>query len=209
LTPLDFAHQLLHRLGLPESDSNLQALVAVQAVEGGHMANSAQFNPLNTMQGAPGARDAGLKVKGIKAYSSWDEGLEATAQTLTNGLYKNILASLARSAPADETVRAWGQSPWGWTKDAASKVGKAATYFAYYAHKEFPGGGSFSFLPSIPTTISDLFTMPASGPKKTAAVIVIGVTAVAGLALLVHMLRSSKTSSKSSSSPKPKMAMES
>jgi hypothetical protein len=181
MTPLDFAHQLLRRLGVPESDSNLQALVAVQAVEGGHMQNSARFNPLNTMwpidsKSMPSAQQAPGAPQG--------------------------------HAPADETVRAWGQSPWGWTKDAASKVGKAATYFAYYAHKEFPGGGSFSFLPSIPTTISDLFTMPASGPKKTAAVIVIGVTAVAGLALLVHMLRSSKTSSKSSSSPKPKMVVE-
>lgn len=195
MTPLDFAHALLHRLGLPESDNNLQALVAVQAVEGGHMANGAQFNPLNTMQPAPGARDAGLKVKGIKAYSSWDEGLEATAQTLlsTKFDYSGILRALARSAPADETVRAWGQSPWGWTKEGASKVGRAATYFSYYAHKEFPGGGSFSFLSSLPSptrAIKDLFTTPPS-PKKV-GMIVVGIGALAGIAMLVYGLKSKR-----------------
>lgn len=192
MTPLDFAHALLHRLGLPESNNNLQALVAVQAVEGGHMANGAQFNPLNTMQPAPGARDAGLKVKGIKAYSSWDEGLEATAQTLlsTKFDYSGILRALARSAPADETVRVWGQSPWGWTKEGASKVGRAATYFSYYAHKEFPGGGAFGFLSSPTQAIKDLFQTPSS--SKKVGMIVIGVGAVAGLAMLVYGLRSKR-----------------
>jgi hypothetical protein len=196
MTPLDFAHALLRRLGMPESDSNLQALVAVQAIEGGHMANGAQFNPLNTMQGAPGARDAGLKVRGIKAYSSWDEGLEATAQTLlsTKFDYSGILRALRRSAPPDETVRAWGESPWGWTKDASGKVGRATTYFSYYAHKEFPGGGGFGFLSSLPSPVEalkELFSKPSS-PKNLTVALVLGAGAFAGILMLVYGLKSKR-----------------
>ena len=198
MTPLDFAHALLHRLGVPESDSNLQALVAVQAVEGGHMQNSARFNPLNTMWPIdlnlmPSAQQAPGLLKGIKAFATWDDGVEATARTILQGNMKGIYDALRRSAPADETVRAWGQSPWGWTKEAAGKVGKAATYFSYYAHKEFPGGGSFSFLSSLPSptrAIKDLFTTPPS-PKKV-GMIVVGIGALAGIAMLVYGLKSKR-----------------
>jgi hypothetical protein len=203
MTPLDFAHQLLRRLGLPESDSRLQGLVAVQAIEGGGglgLHNTAWFNPLNTMWPVdsfgwkliPTAKQAEGLLKGIKAFASWDDGVEATARTISQSNMKGILDALRRDASADDIVRAWGQSPWGWTKDAASKVGKAATYFAYYAHKEFPGGGGFSsLLPPLPNpveAIKDLFN-PKTKTSSKVGVIMVGVGALAGIAMLIHVLK--------------------
>jgi len=114
MTPILFAKALLAALNLPVSESNVAALVAIQKQEGGHQLNRAWFNPLNTMRSMPGAQEAGLQVKGIKAYSSWDEGIAATALTLGQGNMRPIVTSLSRSAPPEETLAVFAASPWGW-----------------------------------------------------------------------------------------------
>lgn len=195
MTPTDFAKALLSRLHLPLSDNNIKALVAVQAIEGGHMANSAIFNPLNTMQSMPGSRDAGLKVKGIKAYSSWDEGLEATAKTIEQGTkthvapgfdMSDIYRSLARSAPPDETIRTWQLSHWGW--DKAVKVAPVSAYLGN-ALKEFPGGGAF--IDSSVHAIKELFT-PSPRTLKIGAGVALGALAIGGAVLIVYFARSKR-----------------
>lgn len=138
MTPLEFAHRLLDRLGFPESDNNLRALVAVQAIEGGHT-NGALFNTMNTGQPMEGSHVWHvLNPKtgfGIQAYTSWEQGIEATARTLLNTKfdYSGILKALKANAPPDETIRQWGLSPWGWNQP----VNKAAAY-QYYAMKLLP-----------------------------------------------------------------------
>jgi hypothetical protein len=173
MTPADFAQALLSRLALPVSDNNIAALVAFQAHEGGFMHNSASFNPLNTTQPAPGGRQAsGLDQHiGVKAYANWNEGLEATARTLQNGLYGGILAALKRSAHPDETLKQIGASKWGCTI-----CGKTpAANLLSYAHLEFPAGGG----------MLDTFTSPFHHmtPKKF-AVIAVGGVALVGVALI-------------------------
>jgi hypothetical protein len=76
VTPLEFAQHVLDRLGFPLSDNNIRALVAVQAIEGGHN-NGASFNPMNTSQPMDGSHvwhvlspSTGF---GIQAYTSWEQ----------------------------------------------------------------------------------------------------------------------------------------
>ena len=116
MTPALFAQSVLASLSLPVTDNNIAALVAIQAQEGGHEHNSAAFNPLNTGYDVPGSRSAGLQVKSIKAYSSWEDGIRATAKTIAQGNMKSIYQALSRSAPPEETLAVFAASPWGWYK---------------------------------------------------------------------------------------------
>jgi hypothetical protein len=135
MTPTRFAQELLAALGMPQSDNNIRALVAAQAVEGGHMHNSALFNPLNTTLRMPGS-GAVTKI-GVQAFTDWNQGVEATAKTLTNGLYSGILGALRRSAPPDETLREFSRSPWGW----GGKIVGPASSFQSYGMLLFPSIG--------------------------------------------------------------------
>lgn len=159
MTPALFAQSLLASLSLPVSDNNVAALVAIQKQEGGHEANSAWFNPLNTMRDMPGAREAGLQVKGIKAYSSWDEGIAATAKTMAQTApgfdMRPIVNALRRSAPPEETLAAFAASPWGWYtyKDktrvpisprAAIEILKSPSALAKYANTAYRDAGGIA-----------------------------------------------------------------
>lgn len=206
MTPELFARGLLKRLSSPESDNNLASLIGLQAQEGGHSHNGATFNPMNVTQKTSTSHS--INAIGIQAFSNWDEGLEATAKLLSNGLYKGVLSALARSAPPSETLREIATSPYGWYKMVGGKrvplpypaATAAAAAWRTYGAIEFPGGGTFGTLLATPfTTVRDLFTSPPS-TKKTAAAIIVGVGALAGLALLIHVLKKSKAK-RSSSSP--------
>ena len=119
MTPALFAEAVLSSLSLPVSENNVAALVAIQRQEGGHEHNSAAFNPLNTgydIKAVGHSRSAGLKVKSIKAYDSWDEGILATAKTIAQPNMKSIYQALASSSSPEETLAVFGASPWGWYK---------------------------------------------------------------------------------------------
>lgn len=174
MTPALFAQSLLARLSLPQTDSNIAALVAFQAQEGGFMHNTAAFNPMNTTQPMPGSHQAPGLDKNIRvqAYSDWHEGLEATARTLSNGLYGGILAALKRSAPPDDTLKQIGASKWGCTICGT----RPAASLQSYAHLDFPAGGGF--LEALSAPLHDIFT-----PKK-AAIVAVGVVALATIAMI-------------------------
>jgi hypothetical protein len=185
MTPADFAQALLQRLGLPTTANNIAALVAFQAHEGGHMNNAAAYNPINTTLKLPGSHPV-TKI-GVQAYSSWEQGLEATAKTLAQGNMGAITAALARSASPDETLRAVASSPWGCTICA----NVAASSLQSYADKIFPvGKGMLDMGKGILDTgehaIKELF-QPKSHAGKI-GMVVIGVTVAAGLGLLGYSL---------------------
>lgn len=95
VTPATFATSLLQRLGAPATPQNVQALVAWQGKEGGNWHNTAAYNPLNTTLSMPGATVmAGGNVDGVKAYQNWQQGLQATVNTLQNGDYGDIVGAL-------------------------------------------------------------------------------------------------------------------
>lgn len=104
--PGQFGVRLLQKLNLPVTEENLKFLNAWQQAEGG-----SDDNPFNTTQDADGATN--FNSVGVKRYPSIDVGLDATAETLTNGYYNNILASLQQGNSASASADALAQSPWG------------------------------------------------------------------------------------------------
>jgi hypothetical protein len=108
---------LLDRLGAPVTTENLRALLAWIGAE----ANDTAFhNPLATTMEAAGAR--GVNEVGVKAYPSDDVGIEATAQTLHNGLYAPIIAALGAGDSALRVVSAVAASPWGTGVNAGARL---------------------------------------------------------------------------------------
>ena len=110
-TQLTWAKALLVTMRLPVTADNVAAITAWEMAEGGHWYNSAHYNPLNTTQSMPGATI--FNSVGVKAYTSWKQGLQATVITLRNGYYGSILAALRRGDDAAAVAAAVGASPWG------------------------------------------------------------------------------------------------
>jgi hypothetical protein len=119
-TPTTFAAALLGRLGIPVSRGAVRSVVGWERAEGGNWNNTAHFNPLNTTQAAPGAGSTGTQGN-IKSYTNWNQGLNATAQTLRNGHYGGILQALKTGNP-DAVANAIGSSPWGTSSDLIHRV---------------------------------------------------------------------------------------
>jgi hypothetical protein len=111
VTPDSWAQALLGQLGIAATSEDVRAIVAWERAEGGHWSNSARFNPLNTTQQEPGS--APMNSVGVQAYTSWDQGLAATVQTLKNGRYEGVLVALRQGQCAPCVASAVGASPWG------------------------------------------------------------------------------------------------
>jgi murein DD-endopeptidase MepM/ murein hydrolase activator NlpD len=111
----DFATAVLTQLGITPTAENVKAIAAWQRAEGG----SAAFNPLNTTQDAQGA--TAVNSVGVKNYTSFDQGVQATVQTLQNGSYQPILNAL-KSGDANAVAAAVGSSPWGTSGDLMKQV---------------------------------------------------------------------------------------
>lgn len=110
-TQLTWAKALLVAMRLPVTADNVAAITAWEMAEGGHWYNSAYYNPLNTTQSMPGATV--FNSVGVKAYTSWKQGLQATVKTLKNGYYGAIIEALHRGNDASAVAAAVGASPWG------------------------------------------------------------------------------------------------
>ena len=108
---LTWARALLVAMRLPVTADNVAAITAWEMAEGGHWYNTAYYNPLNTTQSMPGATV--FNSVGVKAYTSWKQGLEATMITLKNGYYGGILEALRRGNDSTAVAAAVGASPWG------------------------------------------------------------------------------------------------
>ena len=125
VTPTSWAGALLGRLGDQATPDNVRAVVAWERAEGGHWANSAHYNPLNDTEqefGSYAINSAGCAWSqallpghrcGVQAYTSWDQGLGATVNTLNNGYYAGILSALRAGNCAACVADAVGRSPWG------------------------------------------------------------------------------------------------
>ncbi len=119
VTQRDFAIALLERLGVHPSSTAIENIIRWEQAEGGNWSNSAAFNPLNTTLRLPGSMVMpGGSSAGVQAYRSWEQGLEATAQTLSG--YPGIIAAL--DAPPATFERAVEASPWG-TRFSSTSIG--------------------------------------------------------------------------------------
>lgn len=104
----NFARDLLAGIGAPITEANIRAIEAWVRAEGMDAENN---NPLATTWQVDGARV--LNSHGVKAYSSYAQGLDATIKTLTNGLYGNIIQALMSGSDPMAVANAIESSPWG------------------------------------------------------------------------------------------------
>lgn len=109
----NWAHDLLSMLNLPATFENVRALNAWQQAEGGGSTgpSHSNFNWLNTTRNMPGATS--INKVGVKSYATYHDGLVATAQALTNGLYGNVLSAFAQGNSAEAVGQAVAASKWG------------------------------------------------------------------------------------------------
>jgi len=110
-TPQSWARALLRAEGLPRTSCNVGAVMSWEAAEGGNWNNSAAYNPLNTTMPEPGSST--MNSVGVRAYTSWRQGLRATIDTLNNGNYGPILDALRAGNDAQAVADAEADTPWG------------------------------------------------------------------------------------------------
>lgn len=142
-----WATTLLTKLGAPVTDSGLRALTAWMNAEGKGWStslNRATYNPLNTTLDMPGA--VSFNKVGVKAYTSMEQGLEATLTTLTGKSadsrgYTAIIESLKNGSSTKDILDAINNSAWrsGDIKDPGYK---------------FQGGGTSGYGASLPDSSS-------------------------------------------------------
>ena len=110
--PQAWARQFLAAIPEPRTSCNVSAVVAWANAEGGAWGgDGATDNPLNTTQPEPG--DYSINSVGVKAYPSWQEGLQANVTAITNGLYGSVLSALSAGDDAQADADAVAASPWG------------------------------------------------------------------------------------------------
>lgn len=108
-----FARALLPEVYAEVTTHNMRAMMAWMQAEG----DAGRFNPLNTTHDMPGATD--FNSVGVKNYASFQDGVEATAETLNYGAkrglygYHGIRLCLHTNKPARRTLAAVERSEWG------------------------------------------------------------------------------------------------
>lgn len=137
-----FAVRLLHDIGAPVTKANLRYINAWAHREG----TSAQNNPLATTQHESGSSSLSGNTSGVQEYPTVTEGAAATATTLRNGNYPDVLAALHGGHPSLSTHFA-GLKTWsggGYDNLAGEPTNASA--------------GNFAENLGIPTKISDVPT---------------------------------------------------
>lgn len=99
--------QILRGVGAKPTVQNLLFANDWAKAEGG----SASNNPFNTTQHAPGA--GSYNSVGVRNYTSPQQGIQATIDTLNNGRYQPIIDALRSGTSAKAAADALAASPWG------------------------------------------------------------------------------------------------
>lgn len=94
VTQASFARAVLQSMGYPLTKQNVSSFVMWENREGGNWKNSATYNPLNTERNMPGSSSMG-GGSGVQAYTSWQQGLNATIATLQEPAYGDLRAAFA------------------------------------------------------------------------------------------------------------------
>lgn len=122
----DWARMLAKRLGNKKpNEETIDAIRTWMRFEGGHWGNSADYNPLNTTLTKPGSKS--MNSVGVKAYKTWDQGLDATVETLTGSKskargYADIIAAI-KKGDREAILTAVNNSAW-----RTGKTGGAGAY---------------------------------------------------------------------------------
>lgn len=126
-----WAAGVLGGISAPMSSANEDTLWAWSGKESGSD-RMRWNNPLNTTQELPRAVDPDMNAVGVEAYSSVQDGITATVQTLLNGRYPTIVAHLRNSVPralwgdACAELDTWGTGCGAWlTTNFGAAAGSA------------------------------------------------------------------------------------
>lgn len=123
----DWAKDFLSRLGKPTTDSNIKAVTTWMAWEGGHWKNTANWNPLNTTMPAAGA--SSMNKVGVKSYTDYEQGMQATLNTIKVNKYgyPAILKALESGNNTQGVIDAINSSKWGTHIKGGGNVGFGAS----------------------------------------------------------------------------------
>jgi len=149
-----WAKTLLRKLNAPLTKDNIAALTTWAAHEGGHWHNPDHYNPLDTTLPMPGS--IGTNKEHVQSYTSWEQGYQATVDTLTNTKnrgYDKILADL-RSGKSSFSKTFGDISNSGWVSGAKgqhSYGGGNSGFGASIVTASALGGGSASVTPTSTT----------------------------------------------------------
>ena len=158
-----WATDFLTKTGKPVTDSNLKALTTWMNAEGKGWStslNRATYNPLNTTLDRPGA--ISFNAPGVKAYTSPEQGMEATIATLTGKSaeargYTAIMNALTTGTSTQDVLKAIDNSAW-----RSGSVNKGGYNFPT------KGGGSTGYGAAMPAPAPALSgfnaAMPAPAP---------------------------------------------
>jgi len=152
-TELEWATDFLSRLGAPVTPDNRKVIVAWERAEGGHFANDAHFNPLNTTLIVEGATS--INSVGVKAYPDYETGMQATLTTIRANYYSAVIAALQAGNNPQGVIGAVGDSPWGTSielfrqvydglGDASGDPGPAVGAGSGAGPTNCPGGSGFT-----------------------------------------------------------------
>jgi hypothetical protein len=121
----------------PVTRENLRLLDSWWRWEGGHTKNDARYNWLNTTSDSPGAVRS-INSVGVKAFDSFQSGVNALAATMLNGRYNDVVTGLRSGNPYAHDITA-GLSTW---------VSGSPTGNLSYAQKVLGGKGTEPKRPS-------------------------------------------------------------
>jgi len=170
--PRNWERSILHGIGAPATPANLRFLDEWHLREGGGDKNDANFNPLNTTQGAAGA--GSINSVGVKSYRSGGQGIRATVQTLLNGHYGDIVGGLRSGHATDAQLasspglRTWGTGTWAAGKGVPGALHFPVAHSAPSAGGPAPSGPSGSYRAAVAQYLIDSSQALASGQQPDA-----------------------------------------
>jgi hypothetical protein len=109
--PAGWETQVLEGIGAPVTQQNIANLDVWQRAEGGSTNNVDAYNPFNTTLGTYGGTST--NSVGVKEFSSWGQGLDATIATIEQSNMAAIDNALKSNAPTASFEAAVNSSPWG------------------------------------------------------------------------------------------------
>ncbi len=182
-----WAASVLSKVGAPLSQTNYDTLWNWSHAESG--SNVMRWNnPLNTTQPYPGATNA--NSVGVKIYPNASAGAQATANTLLNGYYPDIVQNLRSGLPTSQwSTKAQAQvSKWGTGLSFLHATAAAPTAAGRLPNQ---GGSTLADGGSDPFGIGAAFSSFGSNLNRQllgGTEVVLGVLLMlAGLAILVLM----------------------
>jgi len=99
---------VLNKLGIPPSEGALNALYAVEHLEG----DNQRYNPLNVIQ--PEAGSHAFNSVGVQSYANFDTGVQGTATLLSNSHWTGVRAAL-KTGDTNKILAAF-QDAYTWDK---------------------------------------------------------------------------------------------